>query len=157
MGLIIFAGFIFTSCGKEKEEAEPLLPVIVFNQQPGFVTGDITAAYGDTLIFGIILKGNGKEDLKRFVIKANDQVLLDSTINTQNYSFNFFSIKGPNPKVIWSFSTTDVAGDQKEESITITGGFGPINSYTAILMGAQSNAATESFLSLQDNEAKLYK
>ena len=157
LGLIMFTGLIFTSCSKDENEVEPVLPVIAFDQQTGFVTGDMSAAYGDTLNFGIILKGNGKDDLKRFVIRANDQVLLDSTINTQNFNFNFYTVKGPNPTEVWSFSTTDAAGNQKEESVTITGSFGPINSYTAILMGAQSNAATESFLSLRGNEATLYK
>ena len=155
LGLIMFTGLIISSCAKDEEE--PILPVIAFDQQPGFVTGDVTAAYGDTLSFGIILKGNGKDDLKRFVIKANDDVLLDSTIHTQNFNFNFYTVKGPNPTEVWSFSTTDAAGNKKEESITITGSFGPIISYTAILMGAQSNAATESFLSLRGNEATLYK
>lgn len=156
LGLIIFVGFIFTSCAKEKEEVEPLLPVIVFNQQPGFVTRDTTAGYGDTLKFGIILQGNGKDNLMKFELKANDIVMLDSTINTQNFNFSFYTIKGSNPKDVWSFSTTDAAGNKKEESITITGSFGPILSYTAILMGAQSNAATHSFLSLWDNKATLF-
>lgn len=156
LGLIIFVGFIFTSCAKEKEEVEPLLPVIVFNQQPGFVTRDTTAGYGDTLKFGIILQGNGKDNLIKFELKANDIVMLDSTINTQNFNFSFYTIKGSNPKDVWSFSTTDAAGNKKEESITITGSFGPIISYTAILMGAQNNAATHSFLSLWDNKATLF-
>lgn len=154
LGLVMFTGLIITSCAKDEDE--PVLPVIAFDQQPGFVTGDIIAAYGDTLNFGIILKGNGKDDLRKFVIKANDDVLLDSTINTQNYNFNFYTVKGPNPTEVWTFSTTDAAGNQKEESITITGSFGPINSYMAILMGAQANVNTESFLSLQENKTTLY-
>lgn len=156
MGLIAFTGLIFTSCTKDEEKDEPVLPVIAFNQQPGFITGDISAAYGDTLKFGIILQGNGKDDLIQFVIKANDDVLLDSTIKTQNFKFDFYTIKSPNPKDVWSFSTKDAAGNQKEESITVTGDFGPINSYTAILMGAQTNTTNESFLSLHDNQATLY-
>ena len=156
VGLIMLTGLNFTSCNKDENENEPVLPVIAFDQQPGFVTGDITAAYGDKLSFGIILKGNGKNDLIKFMIKANDQVLIDSTINTQNFNFNFQYIKGPNSTEVWSFSTTDAAGNKKEESITITGKFGPILSYTAILMGAQSNTSTPSFMSLQDNQPTLY-
>lgn len=155
LGLILFTGLIFTSCTKDEDE-EPVLPVVAFNQQAGFITGDASAAFGDTLNFGIILKGNGSDNLVKFVIKANNQTLLDSTINAQNYNYNFYSIKGTNPTDVWSFSTTDVAGNRKEETITITGAFGEINTYTAILMGAQDNATTESFLSLQDNAATLY-
>jgi hypothetical protein len=155
LGLILFTGLIFTSCTKDEDE-EPVLPVVAFNQQAGFITGDATAAYGDTLNFGIILKGNGTDNLVKFVMKANGQTLLDSTINTQNFTYNFYTIKGTNPSDEWSFSTTDVAGNRKEESITITAAFGEINTYTTILMGAQDNATTESFLSLQGNEATLF-
>ena len=155
LGLIMFTGLIFTSCTKDDDE-EPVLPVIAFEQKPGFITGDVTAAYGDTLNFGIILKGNGTDNLIKFVMKANDVTLVDSTISAQNYTYNFYTIKGTNPTDVWSFSTTDVAGNRKEETITITGAFGEINSYTTILMGAQDNATTESFLSLQDNAATLY-
>lgn len=154
LGLVLFTGLVFTSC--TKDEDEPVLPVVAFNQQAGYITGDVTAAYGDTLNFGIILQGNGTDNLVKFVIKANGQTLLDSTINTQNYTYNFYTIKGANPTDVWSFSTTDIAGNLKEETITITGTFGEINSYTTILMGAQDNATTESFLSLQDNAATLY-
>ncbi|MDY0343699.1 MAG: hypothetical protein RBR28_09005 [Lentimicrobium sp.] len=154
LGLILFTGLIFIGCSKDEDE--PVLPVIAFEQKPGLVTGDITAAYGDTLYFGIILQGNGTDNLIKFEIKANGSLMHESTLNTQNHTFSFYTIKGPNPEDVWSFSTTDAAGNRKEETITITGSFGPILSYTAILMGAQSNATTESFLSLQDNKTTLY-
>lgn len=154
LGLIMFTGLIFTSC--TKDENEPVLPVVAFDQKPGFITEDATAAYGDTLFFGVILKGNGTDNLVKLMIKANDQTVLDSTINTQNFNIILSTIKGTNPKDVWSFSTTDVAGNRKEETITITANFGAINTYTTILMGAQDNATTESFLSLSDNAATLY-
>ena len=155
LGLIMFTGLIFTSCTKDDDE-DPVLPVIAFDQKPGFITGDATAAYGDTLKFGIILKGNGTDNLIKFEINVNDQPVLDSTISTQNYNVTLTTIKGANPIDVWSFTTTDAAGNRKEETITITGTFGEINTYTTILMGAQDNATTESFLSLQDNAATLY-
>jgi hypothetical protein len=153
-GLVFFAGLIFSSC--TKDEDEPVPPTVAFNQQAGYITGNSTAAFGDTLWFGIILQGNGTDNIVKFEVKANDQVLLDSTINTPSFTFNFYTIKGINDLDIWKFAATDIAGNKKEESITITGAFGQINSYTTILVGAQDNAATESFLSFSDNAATRY-
>ena len=145
---------MFSSC--TKEEDEPVPPAIAFNQQAGFVTGDVTASYGDTLRFGIILQGNGTDNIVKFGIKANDQVLLDSTINTQSFVFNFYTTKSIADQEVWVFTATDISGNKKEETITITGEFGPINAYTTILMGAQDNVDTESFLSFSENQATKY-
>lgn len=153
-GLVLFAGLIFSSCTKDDDE--PVLPTVAFNQLAGYITGDVTAAYGDTLRFGIILQSNGEDNLVKFTIKANEETLLDSTINTSSFNFDFYSIKGINATDVWTFSATDIAGNKKEASITITGEFGQINSYTTILMGAQDNVATESFLSFSDNQATKY-
>jgi hypothetical protein len=153
-GLVLFTGLIFSSCNKDEDE--PVPPTVAFNQQAGYITGNTTAAYGDTLWFGIILQGNGTDNIVKFEVKANDQVLLDSTINTQSFTFNFFTIKGINDLDVWKFAATDIAGNKKEESITIIGAFGQINSYTTILVGAQDNATTESFLSFSNNQATKY-
>jgi hypothetical protein len=153
-GLVLFAGLIFSSC--TKEEDEPVLPTVAFNQLEGYITGDVTAHYGDTLRFGIILQSNGEDNLVKFTIKANEETLLDSTINTSSFTFDFYSIKGINATDVWTFSATDIAGNIKTATVTITGQFGQINSFTTILMGAQDNVATESFLSFSDNQATKY-
>ncbi len=153
-GLVLFTGLIFSSC--TKDEDEPVPPTVAFNQQTGYISENTTAAFGDTLWFGIILQGNGTDNIVKFEMKANDQVLLDSTINTQRFTINVLTTKGINSEDIWKFTATDIAGNKKEETITITGAFGQINSYTTILMGAQDNAATESFLSFSDNQATRY-
>jgi hypothetical protein len=153
-GLVFFTGLIFSSCNKDEDE--PVPPTVAFNQQSGYITGNTTAAFGDTLWFGIILQGNGTDNIVKFEVKANDETLLDSTINTQSFTFNFYTIKGINELDVWKFTATDIAGNKKEESITITGAFGQINSYTTILVGAQDNATTESFLSFSNNQATKY-
>lgn len=152
-GFALMTGFLLSSCTKDEE---PVLPTVAFNQQAGYVTGDVTAAYGDTLRFGIILQSNGTDNLVKFEIKANGESLLDSTINTTSFNYNFYTIKGISAQDIWAFTATDIAGNKKEETITITGTFGLINSYTTILVGAQDNAATESFLSFSNNQANKY-
>jgi len=153
-GFALLSGFFLSSCAKDEDE--PVPPTIAFNQQTGFITGNTTAAFGDTLWFGIILQGNGTDNIVKFEVKVNEQAMLDSTINTQSFVFNFYSIKGISDNDIWAFTATDIAGNKKEESITITGVFGAIDSYVTILMGAQDNVATESFLSLSNNAATRY-
>ncbi len=153
-GLALLSGLFFISC--TKEEDQPVPPTVAFNQQTGYITGNTTAAFGDTLRFGIILQGNGTDNIVKFEMKANEQVLLDSTINTQSFILNFYSIKGIADQDVWTFTATDIAGNKKVETITITGNFGQINAYTTILVGAQDNAATESFLSFSNNQATKY-
>jgi len=153
-GFALLSGFFLSSCAKDEDE--PVPPTIAFNQQTGFITGNTTAAFGDTLWFGIILQGNGTDNIVKFEVKVNEQAMLDSTINTQSFVFNFYSIKGISDNDIWAFTATDIAGNKKEESITITGVFGAIDSYVTILMGAQDNVATESFLSFSNNAATRY-
>lgn len=150
----LIAGLLISSCTKDDDE--PVLPTVAFNQTAGYITGNTTAAYGDTLNFGIILQSNGADNLVKFEIKANDQVLVDSTINTASFVFNFYAIKSIADTEVWAFTATDIAGNKKTETITITGNFGAINSYTTILFGAQDNAAVESFLSLSNNQAVKY-
>jgi len=152
--MILFAGLMFTSCTKDEEE--PGLPTVAFNQNSGYVTGNTTAAYGDTLMFGIILQGNGTDNIVKFEVMANDSLIVESVINTQRYTMDISFIKGANAEDIVKFTATDIAGNKKEETIIITGAFGQINSYTTILMGAQDNVATESFLSFSDNQATKY-
>ncbi|MBW6489867.1 MAG: hypothetical protein K0B15_01615 [Lentimicrobium sp.] len=153
-GFALLSGFLLSSCTKDEEE--PVPPTVAFNQLPIYITGDVSAAFGDTLKFGIILQSNGTDNLVKFEIKANGQSLLDSTINTQSFTYNFYTIKGISDQDIWAFKATDIAGNKKEETITITGTFGQINTYTTILVGAQDNAATESFLSFSNNQATKY-
>lgn len=153
-GMILFTGLMFTSCTKEEEE--PGLPTVAFNQIAGYVTENTSAAYGDTLRFGIILQGNGTDNLVKFEIMANGISVLDSTINTPAFTFDFYTIKGINAEDIWKFSATDIAGNKKEETITITGAFGELDSYVTVLMGAQDNTEVQSFLSLDNHSATRY-
>lgn len=152
-GLAVLAGLAFTSCTKDEEK---VLPTISFNQDAGFIYQNTSAAFGDTLKFGVIVKSNGTDNLVKFQLMANGQQLLDSTINTQTFDFNFYTIKGISDSEEWSFITKDIAGNSFTKTITITGTFGQLDSYVTILMGAQDNVTNESFLSLSNNAATRY-
>lgn len=152
-GLVLLTGLIFTGCTKDEE---PVLPAISFNQEAGYVFENTTAAFGDTLNFGVTATGNGTDNLVKFQIVVNGQTLLDSTINTQTFVFNFYTTKGIADVEEWSVTATDMAGNSFTKTITITGTFGEIDSYVTILMGAQDNVATESFLSFSNHAATKY-
>jgi len=153
-GLVLFAGLIFSSCAKEEEE--PGLPSISFKQDAGFIFENTTAAYGDTLNFGVSATSNGTDNLVKFQILVNNQQLLDSTINTATFSLDFYSTKGILDSEEWSVIATDMAGNSFTKTITITAAFGALDSYVTVLLGAQDNVATESFLSLSNHAATTY-
>ncbi len=143
----------FTNCSKDEEAGNPTMS---FKNETGYVTQSTTASFGDTLLFGVSASSNGKDNLAKFTIMVNNQVLLDSTLNSQTFAFDFYTIKSVLDVEAWTMTITDAAGHIASLAVTITGDFGPIDSYTAILMGAQDNVDVESFLSLSDNHATTY-
>lgn len=144
----------FTNCTKDADE--PGNPTIILNSDAGFITGNTTASYGDTLKIGINANRNGTDNLVKFTISVNNQVLMDSTINAQSFNYSFYTIKSIADVEAWTMIVTDIAGHTSDVSVTITGAFGEIDNYTTILMGAQDNVTSESFLSLSNNQATLY-
>lgn len=153
LSMTIIAVLLFTNCTKDDE---PIMPTLTLKSETGYVSSNTTVAYGDTLLFGVIANGNGTDNLVKFKVEVNDQLLLDSTINTQNFNFDFYTIKGITDVESWVLTVTDIAGNSTNKTITITGEFGEIDSYTTILMGAQDNVTDKSFLSLSNNAATTY-
>jgi hypothetical protein len=150
---LISSALIFTGCSKDED---PIPPTLTFKQDAGYVSGNTSAAYGDTLYIGITAKSNGTDNLVKFQIFANGLSLLDSTINTQNFTIDIFTVKTILDKEVWKFVTTDIAGNSKADSITITGNFGEINTYNAIKLGAQNNTAEKGFLSYSNSTFTQY-
>lgn len=153
LGLSLFLLISFTNCSKDED---PLPPTMSLNSTAGFVSENTTAHFGDTLYFGVTANSNGSDNLVKFTISANNQMVFDSTINTANFTFNFYIVKGANDVEAWTMEVTDQAGNKANKSVTITGDFGEIDNYTTILLGAQANVETESFLSLSNNLATTY-
>jgi len=153
--IILLAGStIFTGC--KKDETSVVLPTITLKAGTGYISANTQAAYGDTLNFGITAKANGTDNLVKFTVYVNEQKLLDSTINTQNFTFDFYSLKSVLNSEVWKFVTKDIAGNEATGSVTITGNFGKINTYAGLTLGAQNNTTIESFLSFNNNTNTKY-
>lgn len=153
LSMTMIAVLMFTNCTKDDE---PVMPTLTMKSETGYVSANTTAPYGDTLLFGVIANGNGTDNLVKFKVEVNDQLLMDSTINTQNFSIDFLTVKGIIDVESWVMTVTDIAGNTTNKTITITGEFGEIDSFTTILMGAQDNVTDKSFLSLSNNAATTY-
>jgi hypothetical protein len=155
--IILFAGIImFTGCKKDSSSDAPVLPTISLKSATGYVSANTQAAYGDTLTFGIKTNSNGTDNLVKFSVYVNDQKQFDSTINTQTFAWDFYSLKSELASEVWKFEITDIAGNVGTISVTITGNFGLIDTHTGITLGAQNNVTVESFLSYSNNAATKY-
>lgn len=153
--LFVFVfSLVFYNCSKEDENSGS--PSLSLRNTTGYTSKDTSVNYGDTIRLGVIATGNGSDNLRRFVLQVNDEVLLDSTINTQNFTFNFYTIKGPNQIDSWKMKVTDAKDKSAEKTIILTGIFGEINNYSEILLGAQSNESLPGFLSISGNVASLF-
>lgn len=150
---LITTTLLISGCSKDED---PILPTITFKKDAGYVSGNISAAYGDTLNFGITTKSNGTDNLVKFQVFANGQALFDSTLNTKDFAIEFSIIKGILDKEVWKFVVTDIAGNIKSDSITITGNFGEIMNYGSLIFGAQNNTTAKGFASYNNSTATLY-
>lgn len=151
--VIIATSFFVAACSKDED---PLPPTITFKQDAGYVSANTTAKYGDSLHFGITAKSNGTDNLAKFKIYANSKQMLDSTINTAAFTFNFHTVKSVLDKEVWKFVTTDIAGRSKTDSIIITGNFGEILTYNSKTLGAQSNTTEKGFISYSNSTVTQY-
>jgi hypothetical protein len=152
--LILLAGsVVFTGCNKDDSV---VLPTVLLKSGTSYISANSQAAYGDTLRFGITAKSNGSDALVKFTVYANEQKILDSTINSQNFVIDITSKKSILDTEVWKFVITDIAGNEGTNSVTITGSFGQINTHAAITLGAQNNTTIESFLSYSNSTAVKY-
>lgn len=151
--LLISSILIYSGC---KKEEDPVPPTISFKTDHGYISTDAALKYGDTLTIGIIAKSNGTDNLVKFQIYANEHLMLDSTINTLQFSIGIASLKSVLDREVWKFVTTDIAGNTTADSIVITGDFGEINTYSSILLGAQNNTTEKGFLSLSNSTSTTY-
>ncbi|MBK7028495.1 MAG: hypothetical protein IPH45_04485 [Bacteroidales bacterium] len=151
--LLFGTAIIFSGCNKEED---PIPPVQTFTTGAGYISSDIALPFADSMLFGIHVKSNGTDKLVKFQVYANGTNVVDSTISTHDFTINIGSYKTFLDKEVWKFVSTDIAGNMDTDSITVTGNFGEINSFSGITLGAQNNTTAKGFVSFSNNAATTY-
>ncbi|NVO20202.1 MAG: hypothetical protein HXX13_10905 [Bacteroidetes bacterium] len=152
--IMLLAGMmIYSGC---KKDDGPTPPTLTFKSGTGYITANTSAKYGDTLWFDVAAKSNGTDKLVKFQVYANETLVIDSTIGTQEFEGVYYSLKSILDKEVWKFVTTDIAGNKATDSIVITGSFGEINSYGPITLGAQNNTTDKGFISFSNSTSTTY-
>jgi hypothetical protein len=147
-GLVLLTSIgFFTSCSKDS--TEDLSPSISFIGGTGFTDGDVSLDAGELFKVGITAAANatsGKNLVKFKVVRTFDNIpvtVLDSTINTDNFSVQFTTTAVPEVgQERWTFTITDKDGELNELSFIVTTAAtaGEINSYDDIILGSYDNA-----------------
>lgn len=158
LSLLVVVGmaFSFTSC---EEDGDPVPPTLTF-AGGDYTDADATVEPGATVMFSWTAQ-SGDAKLDKFTIKLGNAWVVDS----DNYEWNgeedpanwdndtyvgsaSFAAGADGDEHVFTFTVTDKDGETAEKVITITveGSGNPISTYTAKLMGAQSNATYGSFL-----------
>jgi hypothetical protein len=155
-GMLLFAGLVFLSSCSDDEDKKPGDPTMSLLIENGYISENTTAGYGDTLRFLIYNVYNGTDMLTHFKVSINDFTTIDSTISIKNFTIEIITTKTIEPSEVWKFEITDNAGNKTDYSITITGDFGPIYTYTNVMVGAQDNPTVESFISYSNDTVTKY-
>jgi hypothetical protein len=152
--LAIFFAMVIFSCRKETEPG--IGPSIEFKVDTGYVYNDDTVLIGKTFNVGIIAK-KGDVNITNFIIKVSNDSLttyLDTGVNTASLSVYKTIIKGLAPKDTWTFIVRDKDGNSTSLSFNIyadaNSTFGPVITIPSIILGAQNNTATGSFLDIKN-------
>jgi hypothetical protein len=153
--IMLFAGMIiYSGCKKDETPVGP--PTLSFKAGTGLTSSNTTAKYGDTLWVEVLGKSNGTDNLVKFQVVANESLIIDTTLNIQNFDFTIGIIKNLADKEVWKFSTTDLAGNMASDSIVLTANFGEINTYGPITLGAQNNTTDKGFVSFSNSAVTTY-
>jgi hypothetical protein len=155
-GIMLIAGSLFMISCSDDEEDKPGNPTMSLLVEDGYISANTTAKYDDTLRFMVYNFSNGTDLLSNFTATVNGDQLVDSTFEKTSFSIEIIAQKTVLDEEVWKFETTDKAGHIVSFSVTVTGDFGPIITHTDILLGAQDNPTTESFLSYSNGTFTKY-
>jgi len=145
--MLVSASMFFASCSKDDDKSAPTLS---FKTGTGYTSANATVNYNDTVKIGILATSNGSDNIVKFVLKADDQVIMDSTLNAIQVSLDFSIVKGASASETWKFTVTDAAGKITESSIVLSRPSTEITTYNAVKLGAQDNTTDPSFFSTSD-------
>lgn len=144
LAFVCLLGFAcFTSCNPDEIE-----PSLSFINEAGYISTDITANAGDTILFGFEAKANGVNVLSHFELTLNETVVVDSTINGLTYSYAAAYIC-PKEAGAYTFTATvtDVIGLTATQSFVVTVEAGALEAadFTWERVGAANGTGLEEF------------
>jgi len=156
LGLLVFAGLIFSSCTKDEEEL--LAPTLAFlggTYQPlniPYTTGDVTLDVGSQFVFGITASSQSTKDLRRvFIQRVYENVatvtVLDTSFSSKSFTLNVIGFAYPTEGTE-DFNITVYDKNDKTASIgfTITTQLADpeMSTYTNIELGSYDPTAPNS-------------
>ena len=147
--LIAFVGFV-TSCENDESAVGPLVGLIAGS---GYIASDVTVSAGAPLAF-VFEARKGDRNLSTFSITRDDIALqgwdekdIPSSVNDVYRDTVIFNAPLNDGSYTYAFTVTDKGDLSVTVSVVITvEGPGDIDTYTAVLMGAQSNLDYGSYL-----------
>ncbi|MCD4682796.1 MAG: hypothetical protein K8R86_05905 [Bacteroidales bacterium] len=162
MIILFLTGFIFMSCSTDEDPEEMNPPSISFlggiHQATGkaYVDGDIILTVGEQMVFGITAKSESNKNLKRIYIERvyeviSTEVIIDSTINSSNFTYEKITATNPNVGMEdFNCTVTDKNDKTTTISFTITTVLVDpgINVYTGISLGSYDSPTNSSFASI---------
>jgi len=153
--LVVFCLFLFFSCKKNEENTTG--PFIQFKTGGQYISSDTSILIGKNFTVGITAS-KGDANITNFVIKLDNgttQTYLDSGLNSATFSLDKILTKGVSQNEAWTFIVRDKNGKTASLSFIITADsssvYGPVVTYSSVVLGAQNNISTGSFFDIKNN------
>ena len=142
LGLTVVGVIFFTSCGEETTSNPPVITI----DQPD----PLTAIAGSVILTGEIVAEAKLDQVKLFIVTDNAETQYGSaytsfssgditTSDNLNYIFRF-DVDGLTESCAVKIEATDKENQTSSKSVDVTIAGAEINTFTAVLMGAQNNA-----------------
>jgi hypothetical protein len=155
---------VMTSC--EEESTDPQPPTLDFKGGANYIAQDATVDIGSDFVIGINVASNAETEAELTNVTVErifdnvPQTVIDTTFDKNVTSFSAdvtFETQSSEGEERIVFTAEDEDGESvtKEIKITYESSPEPINTYSAVLMGAQSNLTTGSFLNSHTGDVSL--
>lgn len=120
--ILIFATILIVGCKKDNNKDEPIAgkPTLSLKSGAGLISTNTQAAFGDSLNFEITAKSNGSNNLDKFRIYLNGEVIIDSVISANIFVYSYHPLKSSLENEVWKFVIKDIAGNEAMDSLVIT-------------------------------------
>lgn len=158
LGLLLVAGFIFTSCSDD-DDTEPvdLSPTITFQTSQGLTFSDVELTAGESITIGVVASANSSSGAKLTNVKVymivnnvSQPDIVDTTFNESTFQAQY-NITFPDPVEGKLYAeVTDKDGEKNSVSfnVTVNPGGDPVVADSDVTMGSFNDNAFGSFYSV---------